>query len=725
MKSLIPFLYVALLFVSCSGNKQISSELNRYVDPFIGTTYTGHTFPGATYPLGMVQPGPQTGCIGWDYCAGYRYEDTMISGFSQNRLNGTGVPDMGDILIMPFSGKDTKNFQSTYRKDSEVANPGYYSVELVDNSVKVELTATSHVAMHRYQFEKENPAIYINFQNGMVGSENSYDNRVLDADIQKEDMYTITGYQRVKAWVERDLFYVIKLDKPIVAFEDAEDGREDKAPRKIIRLADEREVQIKVAFSMVSIEGAKKNLNLELEHWDFDTVRKEAENKWENYLSRIEIEGTDEQKINFYTALYHLLIQPNNVADVNGQYKNAKDSVSLSPFGIYYSTFSLWDTYRAAHPLYTILTPELLPDMVNSMLLHAECQGYLPIWTLWGKETHCMIGNHAVPVIVEACLKNFPGIDVEQAYHLIKKSLTVSHFKYDVEAYDRYGYFPFDIVEEESVSRTLEGAYDDYCAAQLAKKLGKGDDYDFFMKRSASYKKLFDNETGLMRGKDSNGKWRTPFSAFHLSHAGTAGGDYTEGNAWQYTWHVQQDIAGLTELMGGTDKMIMKLDSLFVIEQSTDQTGFVGDVTGLIGQYAHGNEPSHHVIYMYTLLGKNDRTAELVREVFDRFYLSKPDGLCGNDDCGQMSAWYIFSALGFYPVNPVSLEYVMGAPQIPRAQIKLKNGKVFTMIAHDLSKENKYVKSVQLNGRQIRDYKISYDDIMQGGTLEFLMTNER
>jgi len=359
------------------------------------------------------------------------------------------------------------------------------------------------------------------------------------------------------------------------------------------------------------------------------------------------------------------------------------------------------------------------------MLLHAECQGYLPIWTLWGKETHCMIGNHAVPVIVEACLKNFPGIDVEQAYHLIKKSLTVSHFKYDVEAYDRYGYFPFDIVEEESVSRTLEGAYDDYCAAQLAKKLGKGDDYDFFMKRSASYKKLFDNETGLMRGKDSNGKWRTPFSAFHLSHAGTAGGDYTEGNAWQYTWHVQQDIAGLTELMGGTDKMIMKLDSLFVIEQSTDQTGFVGDVTGLIGQYAHGNEPSHHVIYMYTLLGKNDRTAELVREVFDRFYLPKPDGLCGNDDCGQMSAWYIFSALGFYPVNPVSLEYVIGAPQIPRAQIKLKNGKVFTMIAHDLSKENKYVKSVQLNGRQIRDYKISYDDIMQGGTLEFLMTNER
>ncbi len=725
MRSIISFLYPILLFVSCSGSKSISLEVNRYVDPFIGTTYTGHTFPGATYPLGMVQPGPQTGCIGWDYCAGYRYEDTLISGFSQNRLNGTGVPDMGDILIMPYSGIAAKDFKSTYQKSSEKATPGYYTVKLIDNSVTVELTATSHVAMHRYRFEKENPSIYINFQNGSVGSEKSYDNRILSATVELEDAYTITGYQRVKAWVERDIFYVIKLDKPILSFEDVIDGRADKAPRKIIRLANEKEVQIKVAFSMVSVEGAKKNLNMELEHWDFDQVTKETGNKWGNYLSRIEIEGDDDQKTNFYTALYHLLIQPNNIADVNGQYKNAKDSVSLSPFGAYYSTFSLWDTYRAAHPLYTILTPELLPDMINSMLLHAECQGYLPIWTLWGKETHCMIGNHAVPVIVEACLKDFPGIDVEQAYHWIKNSLTVSHFKYDTEVYDRYGYFPFDIIEEESVSRTLEGAYDDYCAAQLARKLGKDEDYAFFMNRSGSYKELFDTQTGLMRGKDSNGNWRTPFNAFHLSHAGTAGGDYTEGNAWQYTWHVQQDIEGLTALMGGKDKMIEKLDSLFVIEQTAEQTGFVGDVTGLIGQYAHGNEPSHHVIYMYTMLGRNDRTAELIREVFDRFYLPKPDGLCGNDDCGQMSAWYIFSALGFYPVDPVSLEYIIGAPQIPQARINLRNGKVFTMMAHGLSKENKYVESVCLNGRKIEDYKISYADIMEGGMLEFAMTDRK
>lgn len=723
MKGIIPFLFSIVVLVSCSGNKQVSSGVGQYVDPFIGTTYTGHTFPGAVYPLGMVQPGPQTGCIGWDYCAGYRYEDTLIWGFSQNRLNGTGVPDMGDILIMPFSGKMTKDFKSSYLKDSEVATPGYYAVELVDNSVKVELTATPHVAMHRYQFEKKNPALYINFQNGSVGSQQSYDNRVIRANIQIEDEYTITGHQRVKAWVERDIFYVIKFDKPIIASEDAEDGRADKAPRKLIRFADEKEIQVKVAFSMVSVEGAKKNLDSEVKHWDFDVVKKNTENKWEEYLSRIKIEGNDEQKTNFYTALYHMLIQPNNIADIDGQYRGARDSVAQSPFGAYYSTLSLWDTYRAAHPMYTIVTPELVPNMVNSMLLHAESQGYLPVWTLWGKETHCMIGNHAVPVIVEACLKGFPGIDQERAYNLIKKSLTTSHFNYEAEAYDKYGYFPFDIVTKESVSLTLECAYDDYCAAQLAKKLGKDDDYAFFMKRAGYYKNVFDKETGLMRGKDSKGQWRTPFDVFHLSHASTVGGDYTEGNSWQYTWHVQQDIEGLTELMGGTEKMITKLDSLFVIEQVVDQTGFVGDVTGLIGQYAHGNEPSHHVVYMYTLLGKNSRTAELVREIFDRFYLSKPDGLCGNDDCGQMSAWYMFSALGFYPVDPVSLKYVIGAPQIPQAKVKLQNGKVFTMIAHNLSKENKYVKTVKMNGREIKDYIITYDDIMQGGTLEFEMSD--
>jgi predicted alpha-1,2-mannosidase len=395
----------------------------------------------------------------------------------------------------------------------------------------------------------------------------------------------------------------------------------------------------------------------------------------------------------------------------------------VSPIGKYYSTFSLWDTFRAAHPLYTLITPKQESDFVNSMLLHAENYGILPIWALWGKETYCMIGNHGVPPVVEACLKDLPGIDQEKAYQLVKQSLTGYNRKYDWKMYDQYGYFPFDLVKEESVSRTLECGYDDYCAALLAKKLNKPDDYAFFMKRSAYYKNLFDPESKLVRGKDSKGQWRSPFNTFALSHAGTAGGDYTEGNAWQYTWHVPQDVEGLTELLGGKEAFITKLDSLFLLEDRAESAGFTGDVTGLIGQYAQGNEPSHHVIYLYSLLGKRERTAELVREVFDKFYQPKPDGLCGNDDCGQMSAWYIFSALGFYPVNTVNGEYVLGAPQIPQATIRLADNKTFTVIANGLSEKNKYVKSVKLNGVELTASVITYNQIIAGGTLEFEMTN--
>lgn len=632
---------------------------------------------------------------------------------------------MGDILMMPFSGKGVRSdFKSAFDKSTEVAFPGYYGVELTDNAVFVELTTTPHVAIHHYSFSKENPGVYINFQNGVTSSEEGYARRIVTANNQVEDDYTISGYQRVKGWVERDLYYVIKFDKPMESIEEINLPQE-KIAAKVARFGNEKELYAKVAFSMVSVDNAKKNIESESVHWDFNKFREDAEKKWYQYLSRIEVEGSDEQKTNFYTALYHLLIQPNNIADANGWYKGACDSVMLSPFGKYYSTFSLWDTYRAAHPLYTILIPELVPAMVNSMLLHAKEVGFLPMWSVWGKDNYCMIGNHAVPVVVEACLKDFPDIDVNWAYDMVKRTLSQTHSKYDVELYDRYGYFPSDKILEESVSRTLECAYDDYCAAQLSKKLGKTADYEFFMKRAMNYKNLYDAESGLMRGKDSKGRWRTPFDTFLLSHAGTIGGDYTEGNAWQYTWHVQQDITGLAELMGGTEKLLMKLDSLFVIEHEVEQDGFVKDVTGLIGQYAHGNEPSHHVVYIYSLLGKNYRTAELVREIFDKFYLATPDGLCGNDDCGQMSAWYIFSALGFYPVDPVSLEYVIGAPQLPKATIRLANGNEFTMIAHNLSKENKYVRSVKLNGVELSDYKLSYAELLQGGVLEFEMSSHR
>jgi predicted alpha-1,2-mannosidase len=723
MKKSSIFFIVLIIIIFSSCRKEATTVL-QYVDPFVGTTYTGHTFPGAAYPLGMMQPGPQTGNFEWKYCAGYKYEDPMIWGFTQNRLNGTGIPDMGDILMMPFSGSPRGDFKSAFSKETEKAFPGYYTVELTGNSVKVELTTTPHVAMHRYHFTKENPAVYIDFQNGNVSSEDLYNTRVLYANIQAEDNQTISGQMRVTHWVERDMFFVIRFDKPFIAASTLPDDPRNKAPKIVYHFGNEKELNVKVAMSMVSVEGAKKNLEMELNHWDFDKVKEETGDAWEELLSRAVVEGSVEQKKNFYTSMYHLFIQPNNIADVDGYYRGANDSVFHSPVDKYFSTFSLWDTFRAAHPLYTILSPEIVPDLVNSMLLHAETYGYLPVWTLWGKESHVMIGNHGVPPVVEACLKDFPEIDPERAYQTVKKSLTTDkHSKYDWKMYDQYGYFPFDLIKEESASRTLECSYDDYCAALLAKKLGKEEDSRFFMKRSGYWKNLFDPESKLIRAKDSKGKWRTPFDKYHLSHAGTAGGDYTEGNAWQYTWHVLQDVDGLIDLMGGNNAFTTKLDSLFMIDAKTEQEGFTGDVTGLIGQYAQGNEPSHHLIYLYTLAGKKGRTAELVREVFDRFYKPEPDGLCGNDDCGQMSAWYLFSAMGFYPVNPANGEYVLGAPQLPKVTLKLPNNKTFTVIANNLSKANKYVQSVKLNNIETNSI-ITHKEIVEGGTLTFEMTGK-
>jgi predicted alpha-1,2-mannosidase len=383
---------------------------------------------------------------------------------------------------------------------------------------------------------------------------------------------------------------------------------------------------------------------------------------------------------------------------------------------------SLWDTYRAAHPLYTILTPEKVDGFVEGMIAHFDASGILPIWTLWGKENHCMIANHSVPVIVDAYLKGFRGFDAEKAFQAIKTSLTTNHPKSDWKIYDQYGYYPFDLIPEESVSRTLECSFDDYAAAQMAKAMGKTADYEFFIKRSNNYKNLFDPETMLMRGKDSKGKWRTPFDELILSHAGTAGGDYTEGNAWQYTWHVQQDVAGLAGLFGGNEPLANKLDSLFKLDPVKKSTGFANDVSGLIGQYAHGNEPSHHVAYLFAQLGRASRTQELLREINDKFYLNKPDGLCGNDDCGQMSAWYVFTAMGFYPVNPVSSEYVLGTPQLPKVSLNLPDNKTFTVEAKNLSVANKYVQSVSLNGKPLEKNFIIHQDIMNGGMLVFEMT---
>lgn len=729
--SLFILLFGSIL-VGCTQKQKEQSiteetDYTQYVDPFIGTAYTGHTFPGATYPLGMIQAGPETGNYSWEYCAGYVYGDSLINGFSQTRLNGTGCIDLGDLLIQPFSGNKREDLRSKYDLVSEDASPGYYTVKLTDNDVHVEITAAPHVAFHKYTFGKGKAAnILADFQSGLVWTEDRIHTHVLENEVKFENDKTISGYTRRKEWVERVYYFVITFDKPIVAKEELpkRDPRE-KAPRYILTfdMKNDTMLNMKIAFSSASVEGAKTNLKAEVPGWNFDAVRKTAENAWNTYLSRIHIEGADAQKNNFYTAIYHLFIQPNNIADVDGKYIGPRREIAQSSGGKFYSTWSQWDIFRAAYPLYTIVSPELIPDFVNSMLDYSEQQWHLPIWALWGQETYTMIANHSVPMIVDAYLKGFEGFDPERAYNEVKKSLTLNHPKSDWTIYDKYGYYPFDLVAVESVSRTLESGFDDYCAGLMAEKLGKERDTQFFRKRAEYYKNLFDPSTNYMRGRDSKGNWRTPFDPFELAHGDSSvGGDYTEGNAAQYTWHVLQDIPGLLALMGDDKKAAERLDSLFFTTAKSKNT--LSDVTGLIGQYAHGNEPSHHIAYLYTYLGQSYKTQELVRQICTDFYKNLPDGLIGNDDCGQMSAWYIFSSLGFYPVNPVSGEFVIGAPQIPAAKIDAGNGKVFSMEAKNISEDNKYVEKIELNGKPYAKQTISYKDIMDGASLVFYMTNQ-
>lgn len=724
-RSLLCFLLASILY-SCFHSTEEVLDYTKYVNPFIGNADNGHTFPGACVPFGLVQVSPESGVGSWRYCSGFNYDDEFIEGFSQTHLNGTGVPDLGDILIFPFCGEREEDiYKSTYDATTQKAYPGYYAVTLLDADVDVELTATARTSFHKYTFKASDPHVLLDLQRGLVGDVERIEEHVLLAEISMPDSCTIIGHNEVSAWVHRHYYYVIKFDKPYTISEELPAHRGEKAKRFLLSFATkpEESVQIKIALSTVSIDGAMKSMEEENPNWDFATVKREANKQWNELLSRARVVGTDAEKVNFYTSMYHLCIQPNNIADIDGKYRGVNDSVHISVGGDYYSTFSLWDTYRAAHPLYTLLVPERVDGMIQSMIDHFNIQGFLPIWTLWGKENYCMIGNHAIPVIVDAYLKGFKGFDVVNAYQAIRTSSMDSHLNSDWETYNAFGYYPFDIVDVESVSRTLESAYDDYCVAKMAQALGKDSDYAYFSRRANYYKNLFDLDSKLMRGKNSKGQWRVPFNTFLLSHASTSGGDYTEGNAWQYTWHVQHDVEGLIELMGGKEAFVTQLDSLFFLDTQVENSGFVGDVTGLIGQYAHGNEPSHHVAYLYNYADRRDKSQALIREIFDRFYLPKPDGLCGNDDCGQMSAWYIFSAMGFYPVNPVGGEYVLGAPQIPKVSLTLPDNKIFTMEAKGLSKENKYVQSVEWNGKPVTGFSIHHQDIMQGGKLIFVMTN--
>ncbi len=726
-KNTLSFLALSGLFLyaSCSSvPKEEAKDYTQYVNTFIGAADNGHTFPGACMPFGMVQTSPVTGAVGWRYCSEYVYSDSLIWGFTQTHLNGTGCMDLGDILVMPVTGTRARSleaYRSHFSKDKEAATPGYYTVELSDPDVKAELTASVHTALHRYTYNKADSAsLLIDLQHGPAWNEKQYHSQVLSCEVNWEDAQTLTGHVRNKVWVDQDYFFVMKFNRPVIDTLYLPMGETEKGKR-IVATFDMKpgdELLMKVALSTTGVPGAKKNLEAEIPEWDFEGVKTAAHDTWNSYLSRIDVTGTKDELTNFYTSFYHTLIQPNQISDVDGMYRNAADSVVKVGMDAFYSTFSLWDTYRAAHPFYTIILPEKVDGFVNSLVEQAEVQGFLPIWGLWGKETFCMVGNHGVSVIAEAYKKGFRGFDAERAFQAVKKTQTVSHpLKSEWETYMKYGYLPTDLIKTESVSSTLESVYDDYAAATMAELMGKKEDAEYFYKRADFYKNLFDKDTKFMRPRLSDGSWKTPFNPSDLAHSESVGGDYTEGNAWQYTWHVQHDVPGLIELFGGEKLFLNKLDSLFIVKLE----GSLSDVTGLIGQYAHGNEPSHHVAYLYTLAGKPERTQELVREIFDTQYKPEPDGLCGNDDCGQMSAWYMLSAMGFYPVDPVSGNFVFGAPQMPKIVLHLADGKTFTVIAENLSKEHKYVDSITLNGEPYTKNYISYDDIMKGGTLVYKM----
>ena len=673
-----------------------------YVDPFVGTAGFGHTTPAACVPFGLVQAGPDTGNGDWDHCSGYNYGDKAVLGFSQTHLNGTGCPDLGDVKLLPFVS-DSVPESLAMDKSGEVARPGYYAVTL-KGGVRVEATASEHCAVYRIAYPDAARKRLAVDPRWCIAGANPPSARIKSCDVSLNGRSGLSGKVSCDNWVNRS--YAFKM----------EFSRQFSSESGLVfdfELGEGEPLVVKVALSALGdVAAADRNMRFEVPGFDFAAVEASAREKWDKALSCVHVEGDDAQKRNFYTSLYHLFFQPNNLADVGGM-----------PF---YSTLSTWDTFRAAHPLYTILVPERAAEFVDSMLEQGRRTGYLPVWTLWGRDNQCMIGTHSVPVIVDWFLKEGNG-RVEYwkaAYAQIKETLTKRHDGRLKERWDlvgKYGYYPFDVIKGESVSRLLECGCDDWCGGKMAERLGFAEDAAFFFRRSENWRNVFDKTERLVRGRDTNGGWRTPFDPFALGHGADIENDFTEGNSWQYTWHVMQNPWGLIAAFGGKDAFAERLDRLFRLPETVEGAGFTGDVSGLIGQYAHGNEPGHHTAYFFQYAGRGDRTAEIVREVFDKFYLPKPDGLCGNDDCGQMSAWYIFSAMGFYPFNPCGGEYVLGAPQLPRVVLRLAGGGTFAIVAKNLSRANRYVKSVTLNGKPLAGFIIRHADVMRGGELVFEM----
>lgn len=729
--------FVLLALLACSkkqeGALNEAANLTQYVDPLIGTGGHGHTFPGPSLPFGMVQPSPNNGTNGWDWCSGYHDSDSIMVGFTQTHLSGTGIGDLADILLMPTTkevdltkatnSRTDYDYKSSYHKEAQKSEPGFYSVYLPDNQVTVSLTSSLRCAMHQYQFDKAGKSrVVLDLAHAI-----NWDKPV-DTQIEILNDSTITGHRHSEGWAaDQRLHFAIRLSSRMASYQLVNkeglvnSGSTAGSNTKALLIFDQlprNTVKLKVGLSSASRQGALSALD-EIKTWDFDAVRMEASNIWQDQLSAITVEGgNDRLKRIFYTALYHTQLAPMTFSDANGEYKGADGEVHKSEGYTRYTIFSLWDTFRAAHPLYTITNQGQVGDFINSMLDHYEQYGLLPVWELAGNETNTMTGYHAVPVIVDAIFKEIPGFDVDKAYEAIRAS-GMQDIR-GVNFLKEYGYIPADL-ENESVTKNLEYAFDDWCIAQTAKKLGKNEDYEYFAERAMSYQQLFDPETKFMRGKLADGSWKVPFDPKFSQHR--VGADYTEGNAWQHSWFVPHDVLGLINLMGGNKAFIKHLDSLFNEDSNITGDHISADISGLIGQYAHGNEPSHHIAYMYNYAGQPWKTQEMVREIMNTMYDDKPDGLSGNEDCGQMSAWYVFSALGFYPVNPASGIYDLGIPLFDRATIKVGAGKTFVIEAKNAS-ANKYVKRATLNGVELTGNQISHKDIMNGGKLVFELTNE-
>lgn len=730
MKSLLlPLLSICLLACQTNDNEL---KITEYVNPFIGTADHGHCFPGAIVPFGGIQLSPDNPRSSWDWCSGYHYSDSIISSFSLTHLSGTGIGDLQDIRFLPVSTRPdtaippTEYIYSGYARfshDNEQAEPGYYSV-LFDNGIKTELSVTQRCGIQYFQYpENTQHALTID-----LATARNWDNTT-ETSIRKVNNRTLEGYRKSKGWArDQRVYFVIEFsqDCEILAgkekFQPLENGQKLTGNGCYIWVnfgEKTNKILAKVSISSANTEGAQANLDKELSHWSFDKVKRDAKHAWKRELQKIKVEGSNDTQLTiFYTALYHAFTAPYTYSDVNGNYKGPDGEIHSVHKHIQYTVFSLWDTYRANHPLFTITQKKRVGDMINSMLKHYDAYGLLPVWELVGNETNCMIGNHSIPVIVEAWKKGIRNFDPEKAYEAMKK--TVLNNRAGMQAFRQYDYIPYEL-ENESVSKTLEYAYDDWCVAQMARELGKEDDYLYFLKSSKNYANVFDPSTGFMRGKSVSGEWKTPFSPLYAKHRDD---EYTEGNAWQYSWLVQQDIEGLIALHGGKEAFTTKLDSLFTLDAKLEGEEASPDISGFIGQYAHGNEPSHHIAYLYNYVGQPHKTQYYVNKILTELYKNTPDGLSGNEDCGQMSAWYVFSAMGFYPVNPVEGKYQLGAPLFNKITLNVGPEKRFVILADRDNDQQIYVQEVYLNGEKLDRTWITHEEIMRGGELQFVMTDK-